>query len=166
MSPTQEQMETILRVIDRIAPSYVFGFYEVDDIKQESYIICHEALQRWDQIRPLENFLSKNLANRLKTLIRDKYSRATTTSARHAELNDRKRRLVDLRPASGDYEPVKDFEGIMLTREAIEHVRTTVDPKTRNDLDRVLNGVSITAVKRKRLYNKIREILGESWTPQ
>lgn len=165
MSPTQEQIKTILRVIDRIAPSYVFGFYEVDDIKQESYIICHEALQRWDQIRPLENFLSKNLSNRLKTLIRDRYSRATTTSARHAELNERKKRLVDLRPASGNYEPVKDFESVMLTREAIEYARTKVDPKTRNDLDRVLSGVSIPAVKRRRLYNKIREILGESWTP-
>jgi hypothetical protein len=70
-----------------------------------------------------------------------------------------------LRPASGNYEPVKDFESVMLTREAIEHARTKVDPKTRNDLDRVLSGVSIPAVKRRRLYNKIREILGESWTP-
>ena len=163
MSPTQDQMETILRVIDRIAPSYVFGFYETDDIKQESYIICHEALQRWDQIRPLENFLSKNLSNRLKTLIRDKYSRSTTTSARHAELNERKRQLVDLRSANGSYEPVKDFESAMLTREAVDFSREKIDPKSRNDLDRLLNGVSIPAARRKKLYNKIREILGEGW---
>ena len=71
---TDEQvLETMDLVINRIAPRYTFYGYAVNDIKQESYIICIEALERYDEKRPLENFLSVNLSNRLKNFIRDNY---------------------------------------------------------------------------------------------
>ena len=71
---TDEQvLETMELVINRIAPRYTFYGYTVSDIKQESYIICIEALERYDEKRPLENFLSVNLSNRLKNFIRDNY---------------------------------------------------------------------------------------------
>ena len=36
-------------------------------------MICMDALNRYDQKRPLENFLSVNLSNRLKNFIRDNH---------------------------------------------------------------------------------------------
>lgn len=67
----QEVIDKIDLVINRIAPKYTFHGYDIDDIKQEAFIICYEALERYDQKRPLENFLSVNLSNRLKNFIRD-----------------------------------------------------------------------------------------------
>ena len=68
-----QTMEIIQKVCERTAPKYVFYGYQKDDILQESYIICMEALSRYDEKRPLENFLAVNLSNRLKNFIRDNY---------------------------------------------------------------------------------------------
>lgn len=66
-------MKQIEVVINRIAPRYTFSTYDIDDIKQEAFIICMDALDRYDQKRPLENFLSVHLSNRLKNFVRDNY---------------------------------------------------------------------------------------------
>jgi DNA-directed RNA polymerase specialized sigma subunit len=60
-------------VVDRISPRYSFYGYQLDDIKQEAFIICMEALPRYDEERPLENFLSVHLSNRLKNFVRDNH---------------------------------------------------------------------------------------------
>jgi DNA-directed RNA polymerase specialized sigma subunit len=78
----QQVYDQICIVIDRIAPKYTFYGYTLDDIKQESFIICIEALNRYDPTRPLENFLSVNLSNRLKTFVRDNYFTGQTSEAR------------------------------------------------------------------------------------
>jgi DNA-directed RNA polymerase specialized sigma24 family protein len=69
----EEVIEKIELVVGRIAPKYAFHGYDVDDIKQEAFIICMDALDRYDQKRPLENFLSVNLSNRLKNFVRDNF---------------------------------------------------------------------------------------------
>ena len=68
-----EVIDQINIVVDRIAPKYKFHGYEPDDIKQEAFIICMDALPRYDEKRPLENFLSVHLSNRLKNFVRDNY---------------------------------------------------------------------------------------------
>lgn len=68
-----EVMKTITTVVDRIAPKYTFHGYTLDDIKQEAFIICMDGLTRYDGVRPLENFLSKHLSNRLKNFVRDNH---------------------------------------------------------------------------------------------
>lgn len=67
----KEVIETITTIVNRIAPKYTFYGYDADDMKQEAFIICIDALDRYDQNRPLENFLSVNLSNRLKNFVRD-----------------------------------------------------------------------------------------------
>ncbi len=69
----QDVISQIKVVVDRIAPKYTFYGYQVDDIKQEAFIICMEALPRYDETRPLENFLSVHLSNRLKNFVRDNH---------------------------------------------------------------------------------------------
>jgi len=66
-------MKSIETVVNRIAPKYTFNGYDVDDIKQESFLICVDALDRYDENRPLENFLSVHLSNRLKNFVRDNF---------------------------------------------------------------------------------------------
>jgi len=72
MSETQ-LIDEINLVVNRIAPKYTFYGYDVEDIKQESFIICVDALDRYDPSRPLENFLSVHLSNRLKNFVRDNH---------------------------------------------------------------------------------------------
>ena len=66
----------------------------VDDIKQEAFIICIEALNRYEEGRPLENFLSVNLSNRLKTFMRDNYFTGSS--------NEKRKKVFQ--PAQLDYE--------------------------------------------------------------
>ena len=71
---TEEQvMDTIMLVVNRTAAKYTFYGYGVDDIKQEAFIICMDALERYQEGRPLENFLAVHLSNRLKNFVRDNH---------------------------------------------------------------------------------------------
>ena len=71
---TEDQvMASIEKVVKRISPKYTFYGYTLDDIRQESFLICMDALNRYDEKRPLENFLSVNLSNRLKNFVRDNH---------------------------------------------------------------------------------------------
>jgi len=73
-SMTEEQtVDHINRVVNRISPKYVFYGYTLDDMKQESFLICMDALEKYDDNRPLENFLSVCLSNRLKNFVRDNH---------------------------------------------------------------------------------------------
>jgi len=164
MQPTTEQLQTIIKVIDRIAPKYTFGYYDVDDIKQESYIICLEALSKYDNYRPFENFISKHLSNRLKTLIRDKYSRSNIDSPKHEKLNQNKKNLMDLKSSDGTYTVCDDdIIDRMSTDEAIEILMQELPPSMRNNFYRLANGVSIQSSKKQALFDKVKEILGENW---
>ena len=69
----QQVVDEINLVVNKIAPKYTFYGYEIADIKQESFLICVDALDRYDPSRPLENFLSVHLSNRLKNFVRDNH---------------------------------------------------------------------------------------------
>lgn len=164
MQPTPDQQQTILKVIDRIAPRYVFGYYELDDIKQEAYIICLDAISKYDKKRPFENFISKHLSNRLKTLVRDKYYRSKTSSEKHGQLNQSKKNLMDLK-ASENHQADKPEDPLekLATKEAMGLIMEKLSPSMRNNFFRIANGVSVQSAKKKALFSKIKEILGEDW---
>lgn len=168
MKPSPEQMTVIMRVINRLGTKYAFGFYSLDDIKQEAYIMCVEALERYDSSLPLENFLSKHLSNRLKTLRRDKYHRQNVSNEKHNELNERKKALVDLLPIHSSESPIDlsyehDFEATLSNQQAIDEVMTKLTPSLRNDFLRMANGVPIQSYKRKAVCDAVKEILNENW---
>jgi len=74
MNETQ-LIKIINSLIERIVHKFVFGFYDLDDIKQEAFIIAIDGLERYEEGRPLENFLAVHISNRLKTFKRDNYFR-------------------------------------------------------------------------------------------
>ena len=47
-----EVLATMTRVVDRIAHKYRFGYFDIEDIKQEAFIIAMEAMERYDEARP------------------------------------------------------------------------------------------------------------------
>lgn len=154
----QDQMKIITKVINRIAPKYTFGFYELDDIKQESYIICLEAMERYDPTKPLENFISKVLSNKLKNLVRDKYFRNSSS--------EDKKLLMDLGVSLQDITPPEydqDIENKISTQEALEKIMSELPTAYRNDFLRIANGVNIQSHRKNLLFDKIRSILNEDW---
>lgn len=71
----REVLEAIERAVGALSPSFVFGAYGLDDIKQQARLFALEALPRYDPQRPLFNFLCKHVRNRLINLKRDKHRR-------------------------------------------------------------------------------------------
>lgn len=71
--------ERVLEVFDivakRLCKKYKFGFHTSDDIKQYIYQFCCDAINRYDGVSPLENFLVKHAINRLKNEKRNTYER-------------------------------------------------------------------------------------------
>jgi len=149
----QEVIDQINKVIDRISPKYTFYGYDVNDIKQESFIICVDALERYDETRPLENFLSVHLSNRLKNFIRDNYSFS----------NNGEKRKVCL-PMSLSYEEnveknetthdvdFKDIDALIT-----EHLPS----RLRSDYLKFINNVPMTKAKKEKIIAIIKEIVGD-----
>ena len=154
-----EVMDTMKRVIDRIAPKYVFYGYPINDIKQESYIICIEALDRYDGIRPLENFLSVNLSNRLKNFVRDNYFLSSTDS----------NRVKVIQPAQLDYEeklvdtdekyPVKEDD--VDEDYLLNNIDRLLPASMRMDYLKLVENIYVNRTRKQEIADKIIEIMQE-----
>jgi DNA-directed RNA polymerase specialized sigma24 family protein len=73
---TEEQvLEAIENAVKILAPSFTFGIYDIEDIKQEARTFGLEAIGRYDTSRPLDNFIYSHIRNRLINLKRDKFKR-------------------------------------------------------------------------------------------
>ena len=155
----KEVVDQIEKVCNRIAPRYTFYGYTVDDIKQESFIICMEALNRYDGVRPLENFLSVNLSNRLKNFVRDNHYFAGDSEDRiklmqPAQLDHENSIIDEDNPYTTSYE---DIELRTMTELINEHLPADV----RMDYLKMINDVYITKQKRDDIIGTILEILEE-----
>lgn len=71
--------EEFLRIVDRIAgrlaPKFRFGYHSVEDMKQQARLEAIKGLEKYDNTRPLENFLWIHIRNRLFNFKRDNYER-------------------------------------------------------------------------------------------
>ena len=71
----EEVIKVIQKVVKRIASKYRFGYLGVEDMQQEATILAIDALERYDEKRPLENFLATHIKRRLINFKRDKFER-------------------------------------------------------------------------------------------
>ena len=154
----QEVTDQIIVVVNRIAPKYTFYGYDVNDMKSEAFIICMDALERYDESRPLENFLSVNLSNRLKNFVRDNYFTKVEAMT--------KGQII--RPAQLDYEHIiceeyheTDDENYSALdyKQMAEVISQNIDPSLRLDYLKMINEVYISRNKRKEIMGAIYNIL-------
>jgi len=145
-------MKQIQIVVDRISPKYAFGTYGVDDIKQEAFIICMDALNRYDQKRPLENFLSVHLSNRLKNFVRDNY---------YTKDEEEKKRV--LKPKYLSKEDIVCYESNYSHKLEASMIKDIIDKylpsEHRADYLKMINDVYIPKKKREELVTLIKELL-------
>ena len=153
----QQVIDQINIVVNRIAPRYTFYGYTVDDIKQESFIICMEALNRYDQKRPLENFLSVNLSNRLKNFVRD----------HHFVGDDNPERQRVIQPAQLEYEDgiVDEERKYAISYDSIEEqnmvqiIDQHLPANMRMDYLKIINDIYVTKQRKDEIIDTINMLL-------
>lgn len=135
---TKEQVVNIITdICSKFKFKYKIGIFEPDDIEQESFIICCEALERYDGVRPLENFLSFNLRNRLLNFVRDT-----------------KLKNLDMVSMPDDFDKEQQINERLIV-EIDNMMDDSLDPESRQDWLRLKDGVKVTAVRTNKLKAKI-----------
>ena len=164
---TEEQViETINKVINRYAHKFKFGFYEADDIRQEAFIIAMEALDRYDENRPLENFLAVHVKNRLSNLKRDKFFRKNPDAQNQNENSERRNNVKKFLMEPLNIELIRDEyeDNMKQTDSFIDHVDTAelfslideyLDISFRADYLRIMHGVYVPKPRREQIYKEI-----------
>lgn len=153
----QDVMDTIELVVNRMAPRYKFYGFEVDDIKQESFLLCMDALTRYQEGRPLENFLASHLSKRLKNLIRDN----------HFNKNDDEEKKKIKMPGQLSNEcDMHYYETFMLDQLDVSEITTLVDEKLpyeyRTNYLKMINNVHVPKKEQIELIEVIKEIVSEA----
>jgi len=148
---------TTMKVCNRVAPKYTFYGYGPDDMKQEAYIICMEAMDKYDESRPLENFLSFILPGRLINVIRNNHFLKNSK-------DDKKR--VAMPGQLSNEESTHYYETFMLDDLDIYELFNIVDDQIpyehRENYLKLLNGVHIDKKSREQINDIIRDIAIEA----
>jgi len=161
-------VETIQKVVKRVAHKYKFGFYDYDDICQEGFLIAMEGLQRYDGDRPLENFLAVHVSNRLKNFKRDNFCRQQSipSSGVQLERNNTKRFLMEpldisnVRDENESNMRVDDnFVAYIEQKEYMQIIDKELDVSMRSDYLRILHGVYVPKPRREQILNEINNII-------
>ena len=72
-----DTMIVINNIANRLANRFRFGYHDLNDMRQQARLFALEGLEKYDGVRPLENFLWTHVRNRLFNFKRDKYARPT-----------------------------------------------------------------------------------------
>lgn len=155
MNITQDEIEKITIVVDRIAPKYTFNGYDIDDIKQEAFIICYNALSRYNpKVGPLENFLSINLSNRLKNFIRDNY---------YKKDDEQKKKVLNPTPLTYDHiDKTETIENKFFLKEICNIIDENLPSHLRSDYLKIKSGISINKKRKLEVMETIYNILQEN----
>lgn len=157
---TEDQVvDIITNVAHRLAPKFTFAFYETEDIEQEAFMLGVEALGRYDDTKPLENFLYTHISNRLKNFKRDNYYRFDHGDAQ--KIQDRKKSILD----AAD---IDNFKFISAETEVsddvhMKEVRDLIDKKLpadlRSDYLRLKSNTPLPKTRRDYIIHIIEEII-------
>jgi len=151
----EQVLSSIDAIVNRIAHKYTFYGYDVEDIKQEAFIICLDALNRYDEKRPLENFLSVNLSNRLKNFIRDNH---------FVKNNDHKKKVKQ--PFSLSTENLINeeinLEEQIANKEIFEKIDIDLPATLREDYLKLLNDIPVPKVRKEKIFEAIRNIIAHA----
>ena len=154
----EETIETIQRVVERTAPKYTFYGYTAADMKQEAFIICMDALTRYDGERSLENFLAVHLSNRMKNFVRDN----------HFTQSDDPARQNVIQPAQLEEAYYMEFDTDQISYEDIDFkdmarlINVELPANMRMDYLKMINDVYVAKPRREEIKSRIIDILTEN----
>lgn len=175
-----EVVATMNNVVNRLARKFIFGCYDIDEIKQIGRQYAIEAMPRYNEQLPLENFLWTHVHNRLCNFKRNKYERLAKPCKACSETpdnskcpkcikqsrrNDSKKNLM--KPIGID-ETAMDGESNMYTasdvatkiadNEILDIIDREISIAARPVLIKLKNGIKISKAEHKLLLAEIRSI--------
>ena len=178
-----ETIATISKVVNRLGKKYTFGFYSVEDVRQEAWIIAIESLDKYDEERPLENFLAVVLSRRLLNLKRNKFCRPDEICdvCKNKDPNCKKCKQREMRNQSKKFlmEPIdishirdeheknmrleNDFISDIEDGELFAIIDKHLPVELRGDYLRLKSGVYISKPRREQIHTAIYEIFEEHY---
>lgn len=146
--------------------SHAFAHYTIEDIQQEIWVMCLDALSRYNpETGPLKHFLNSHVSNRLKNLKRDRYFRPghciATSGAAKTRMN-----LVNALPLDhsdipkqgfvfGGAEVEPDPHIQLIADETRDYITDRLPPDMKPIFFAILSGATI----RKPIIDKFRKIV-------
>lgn len=179
---TPEQVKIIQKVAHIIAPRYTFGYYDVEDIEQECFLLSQEAVDKYDaSLGSFETFLYTHLTYRLQNFLRRKYYRkdfdCKVCGGKDPNCESCERRRNRFLIKKHLMEPI-DLDHVNCNNE--QNTSYSFDPFQKVELDelfliinkfleielridylKMLEGITIPKVRRDFIENRIIEILEE-----
>ncbi len=160
----------ILKVCNKMVSKYKFGYYDIEDMKQEAFIIGWKVLPKFNGSAPLENFLSVHIRRRLLNFHRDHYYRLDIAEdmTKRSLNNISRKNLIDTisidnvqdESESNMFYDVQFIDNIEC-EEVLKLIDIHLDINLRTDYLRMRDGMTISKVKKDRIYEAIDEILEE-----
>lgn len=189
--------EEFLKVLDNISKRLVhkfrFGYHDIDDMKQQAAIFALEGLERYDNSRPLENFLWTHVRNRLFNYKRNNYQRPDKpclscplydpdykqsssqctqySNKKNCELysswsnrNENKKNIMQPNYIDYDIEHNNSLDSLIQNNEIISFLDNNIHPDYREYYLRLKHGEKITKNKIVKLQKHIQELMEtEEW---
>lgn len=185
----QEVTDIINKICRNLAKKFKFGYYGIDDLKQEGWIYAIGGLEDYDPSRgPLENFLVTHIRNRFLNLKRNKMIRKRPACPYEDDRcgvgsfwcdkcepwrkrNETKRNLMellDIDVACEDTERNMVLHFDVLDKLTKQEIFTLLDEKMpaslRPDYRRMLDGVKLPKQRMADLMQKISDIIALNYT--
>lgn len=177
---TEEQILSCINyVANKLAPQFIIGYYDLEDLKQEVRIFCLEGLHKYDKSRgKLSTFLMMVAQSRLINFKRNRLFRMspkcgcssclsgieceaqTKRMERWRKLNTTKRNLMNVNHmGDDDYEDILPYYNPDDIKEIVEIIDENLDISLREDYRRFVEGVKLPQPKREKIVSEIHRIL-------
>lgn len=177
----QEVLDAIERVVENLAPGFVFGCYDLDDIKQIGRMKGLDLIEsgKYDAGRPLENYLYTHIKRRLINHKRDKLRRTDSpcaqcqrgdfcgggvlACAKFSEWLARNDKKADLARAAGheaELEDDTDFFGAAEKAEILAKIDAQLPVSLRKTYLKMRDGVRVSSEERQKVLNFLKNLFG------
>ena len=160
-----EVVNLITKVSKRLCKKFTFGTYDKDDIQQEAFILGIQCLEKYDETRPLENFLHVYISNRLHDLRRNKHY-AISHNPAIQRTNEKKRLLlepINITNVKDDTESSMMYHDTIIDDYTIDKMSMWIDllldTHLREDYIKMKQDVHVAKSRRLEIHDAIREIL-------
>jgi hypothetical protein len=138
-------LDIIMRIADSLSEAYSSKILPKEDLQQEIFLFCVDAMTRYDGRAPLENFLRKHARNRLLNLIRFNKRRKVLHDT--VDVDSLKEVLA--------YNPIDKIE----SDELFAILDEELSIQDRKVLMKMLDGVSVSINRKNHVREKVREII-------
>lgn len=178
----KEVLSCIDYVCNSLAAAFVFGYFEIEDVKQEIRIFCLKALPKYNESRgKLSTFLMRVATSRLVNFRRDLLYRMppeqckceecasgnpckyfSSRMAKWKKINTSKRNLMIANNiGDDDYESKFCFKSLIDRKEILQIIDEYLDVNLRADYKRLIDGAKIPWARREKVLTEIKKILNE-----